>query len=244
MAASPPTRQESRAGADGSVRHAAEERPMSAWNVEHVLSVHHWTDTLFSFTLHPRPGFRFNSGQFTMIGLLVDGKPMLRAYSMVSAPLGRDPGVLQHQGAERPADLAAAAHAGRRHGADRPQAGRHAAAGQPAARAQPVHARHRHRPGAVHEPDPRSGHLRAVRAGRAGAWLPHVAELAYERADRRRRCRSTSCWASWCSEKLLYYPTVTREPSATPGRITDADRFRQAACRSGAAAGGSARRIA
>jgi ferredoxin/flavodoxin---NADP+ reductase len=58
---------------------------MSAWNVEQVMSVRHWTDTLFSFTLSRDPAFRFRSGQFTMIGLRVDGKPLLRAYSMVSA---------------------------------------------------------------------------------------------------------------------------------------------------------------
>jgi ferredoxin--NADP+ reductase len=58
---------------------------MSAWNVEQVLSVRHWTDRLFSFTLTRDPAFRFRSGQFTMIGLRVDGKPLLRAYSMVSA---------------------------------------------------------------------------------------------------------------------------------------------------------------
>ncbi len=49
-----------------------------------VLSVHHWTDRLFSFTVSRDPGFRYQSGQFTMIGLEVDGRPLLRAYSMVS----------------------------------------------------------------------------------------------------------------------------------------------------------------
>jgi ferredoxin--NADP+ reductase len=49
-----------------------------------VLSVHHWTDRLFSFTTTRDPGFRFQSGQFSMIGLMVDGRPLLRAYSMVS----------------------------------------------------------------------------------------------------------------------------------------------------------------
>lgn len=50
-----------------------------------VLKVHHWTDNLFSFTTTRDPGFRFASGQFTMVGLEVEGKPLLRAYSMVSA---------------------------------------------------------------------------------------------------------------------------------------------------------------
>ncbi len=49
-----------------------------------VLSVHHWTERLFSFTTTRDPSFRYQSGQFTMIGLNVDGRPLLRAYSMVS----------------------------------------------------------------------------------------------------------------------------------------------------------------
>ena len=52
---------------------------------ETVTEVHHWTDTLFSFKTTRDSGFRFRSGQFTMIGLPVDGKPLLRAYSVASA---------------------------------------------------------------------------------------------------------------------------------------------------------------
>ena len=58
---------------------------MSALNREQVLSVRHWTDTLFSFTTTRDPGFRFQSGQFAMMGLEVEGRPLLRAYSMASA---------------------------------------------------------------------------------------------------------------------------------------------------------------
>ena len=58
---------------------------MSSFHEEEVLSVHHWTDTLFSFTTTRDPSFRFLNGQFTMIGLQVDGRPLLRAYSMASA---------------------------------------------------------------------------------------------------------------------------------------------------------------
>ena len=50
-----------------------------------VQTVHHWTDRLFSFTLTRDPTFRFENGQFVMIGLMVDGKPLLRAYSVASA---------------------------------------------------------------------------------------------------------------------------------------------------------------
>jgi ferredoxin--NADP+ reductase len=58
---------------------------MSAFHREKVLSVRHWTDTLFSFTATRDSGFRFLNGQFAMIGLEVDGRPLLRAYSMASA---------------------------------------------------------------------------------------------------------------------------------------------------------------
>ena len=57
---------------------------MSAFNEERVLSVHHWTDGLFSFTTTRDTSLRFSNGHFTMIGLRVDGKPLLRAYSIVS----------------------------------------------------------------------------------------------------------------------------------------------------------------
>ena len=58
---------------------------MSNFNLESVLSVHHWTDTLFSFTTTRDSSFRFRNGEFTMIGLRVGEKPLLRAYSVASA---------------------------------------------------------------------------------------------------------------------------------------------------------------
>ena len=58
---------------------------MSNLTPETVMSVHHWTKDLFSFTTSRSPSFRFLNGQFTMIGLEVDGRPLLRAYSMASA---------------------------------------------------------------------------------------------------------------------------------------------------------------
>jgi ferredoxin/flavodoxin---NADP+ reductase len=54
-------------------------------NRERVTSVRHWTDSLFSFTATRDPSFRFRNGQFTMVGIEVDGRPLLRAYSMASA---------------------------------------------------------------------------------------------------------------------------------------------------------------
>jgi ferredoxin--NADP+ reductase len=58
---------------------------MSAFNEERVLTVHHWTDRLFTFTTTRDPSLRFSNGHFTMIGLRVNEKPLLRAYSIASA---------------------------------------------------------------------------------------------------------------------------------------------------------------
>jgi ferredoxin/flavodoxin---NADP+ reductase len=58
---------------------------MSAFNEEKVLDVHHWTDRLFTFKTTRDSSLRFSNGHFTMIGLKVNNKPLLRAYSIVSA---------------------------------------------------------------------------------------------------------------------------------------------------------------
>ena len=57
---------------------------MSKYLTEKILSVHHWNDTLFSFTTTRRQGLRFRNGHFLMIGLEVEGRPLVRAYSVVS----------------------------------------------------------------------------------------------------------------------------------------------------------------
>ncbi len=58
---------------------------MAAFNTERVLSVHHWNDTLFSFKTTRDPAFRFHNGHFVMLGLEVEGRPLMRAYSIASA---------------------------------------------------------------------------------------------------------------------------------------------------------------
>lgn len=58
---------------------------MSNIQVVKVLETRHWTDRLFSFKTTRDPSFRFESGQFVMLGLEVQDKPLLRAYSIASA---------------------------------------------------------------------------------------------------------------------------------------------------------------
>jgi ferredoxin/flavodoxin---NADP+ reductase len=58
---------------------------LAAIGRERVLSVRHWTDTQFSFTTTRDAGFRFENGQFVMVGLSLEQRPLLRAYSIASA---------------------------------------------------------------------------------------------------------------------------------------------------------------
>ena len=54
-------------------------------NTETVTWVHHWTDKTFSFKTTRNQTFRFKNGEFAMIGLMTDRRPLLRAYSIASA---------------------------------------------------------------------------------------------------------------------------------------------------------------
>lgn len=57
---------------------------MASLRTERVLSVNHWSDSLFSFKTTREPGFRFESGHFVMVGLELNGKPLMRAFSIAS----------------------------------------------------------------------------------------------------------------------------------------------------------------
>ena len=56
----------------------------AAYFAETIRAVHHWTDRLFSFRCTRDPAFRFRAGEFVMIGLLVEDRPLVRAYSVAS----------------------------------------------------------------------------------------------------------------------------------------------------------------
>ncbi|MEZ0232099.1 MAG: ferredoxin--NADP reductase [Methylophilaceae bacterium] len=58
---------------------------MASFYTEKVLSVKHWNDSLFTFSTTRDDALRFENGQFVMIGLDVNGKPLMRAYSIASA---------------------------------------------------------------------------------------------------------------------------------------------------------------
>jgi len=58
---------------------------MAAISKQSVTSVHHWNESLFSFTTTRDKGLRFDNGHFVMVGMEVEGRPLMRAYSIASA---------------------------------------------------------------------------------------------------------------------------------------------------------------
>lgn len=58
---------------------------MAKWVTGKVAKVRYWTDSLFSLIVHA-PVDPFTAGQFTRLGLEIDGERIQRAYSYVNAP--------------------------------------------------------------------------------------------------------------------------------------------------------------
>lgn len=58
---------------------------MAEAHKETVIDVHHWSDTLFTIKTTRDPSLRFRNGEFAMVGIEVEGKPLMRAYSMASS---------------------------------------------------------------------------------------------------------------------------------------------------------------
>lgn len=193
---------------------------MTAFATERVLDVRHWNDTLFSFKSTRDPGMRFRNGQFVMLGLEVEGKPLVRAYSIASANYEEN---LEFFSIKVP---------------DGPLTSRlqHLKTGDPIlVSRKPV--------GTLLIDDLLPGkHLYLLATGTGLApfmsiikdpetyerfekvVLVHgvrlVSELAYSDLIRR-ELPGNEYFGGLVSDKLIYYPTVTREPYQNRGRLTD-----------------------
>jgi ferredoxin/flavodoxin---NADP+ reductase len=170
---------------------------MSAFHREKVLAVRHWTDTLFSFTATRNSGFRFLNGQFAMIGLEVDGRPLLRAYSMASANHEESLEFFSIKVADGPLTT------------DNLIPGKRLLLLSTGTGLAPFAS-------LIKDPDVYDRYDTIV--------LVHgcrqVSELAYGE-ELVARLRDDEFLGPLLGEKLVYYPTVTREPFRNRGRITD-----------------------
>ncbi|MBX3685674.1 MAG: ferredoxin--NADP reductase [Rhodocyclaceae bacterium] len=193
---------------------------MSNLSTERVVEVHHWNDTLFSFKTTRNPGLRFENGQFVMIGLEVEGRPLTRAYSIAS------PNYEEHleffsikvQNGPLTSRL------------------QHLREGDPiVVSKKPT--------GTLVLHDLRPGkHLYLLSTGTGLAPFMSVIQdpEAYERFDKivlihgvrhvselaytgfiTEHLPKNEFFGSEVADKLIYYPTVTREPFRNRGRITD-----------------------
>ena len=192
---------------------------LAAIGSERVLSVQHWTDTQFTFTTTRDSGLRFENGQFVMVGLKVDSRPLLRAYSIASAnheehleflsikvPDGPLTSRLQHirEGDEI---LVSRKPTGTLVLHDL-KPGKRLYMLSTGTGAAPFM-------GLIKDPEvyerfEQVVFVHGVRWARETAVVKHRIE----------NLQTHELLGEWVREKLLYYPTVTREPHANRGRLT------------------------
>ncbi len=192
-----------------------------AYTTERVLQVHHWNEDLFTFSTTRNEGLRFDSGQFLMIGLEVDQKPLLRAYSVASAHYEEN---LEFFSIKV------------QHGALTSRL-QHLAPGDPV-----LVGRKAHGTLLLHDLTP-GRHLYLLGTGTGLApFLSLIKDpQTYERFEKvvlvhGVRMRSELAYSDMIQKelpsneffgedvraKLIYYPTVTREPFKNSGRLTEA----------------------
>jgi len=193
---------------------------MSNLNVERVTHVHHWNDTLFSFRTTRDPGFRFRNGHFTMIGLELEGRPLLRAYSIASANYEEEMEFFSIKVPDGPLTsrlqslrVGDSVLVGRKPTgtlvADNLLPGKRLwllSTGTGLAPFMSI----------VRDPDiyEQYDHIILTHGVR------HVSELAYQDVITQ-ELPENPYFGDQVKQKLLYYPTVTREPFRNQGRLTD-----------------------
>lgn len=63
---------------------------MASLSTQNVTEVHHWNDSMFSFKTTRDRSLRFENGHFLMLGMEVEGRPLMRAYSIASPNYGEE----------------------------------------------------------------------------------------------------------------------------------------------------------
>jgi ferredoxin/flavodoxin---NADP+ reductase len=192
---------------------------MSAIATERILEVHHWNETLFSFKATRDPSFRFENGHFVMLGLHVEGRPLLRAYSIASANYEehleflsikvQDGPLTSHLQHLKPGDeiLVSRKPTGTLVTADLKPGKNLYLVGTGTGLAPFL--------SIIKDPEIYENFEKIVLVH----GVRHVSELAYSDYIRN-ILPNNEFFGEEVSSKLLYYPTVTREPYVNRGRVT------------------------
>ncbi|CAM3912492.1 Ferredoxin--NADP reductase [Roseomonas mucosa] len=194
--------------------------PNAAFFHETVLSVHHWTDQLFSFRTTRDQGLRFQAGQFVMIGLMVEGRPLLRAYSIASAPWDEELDFLSIKVPDGPLT----SRLQHLQPGDKILVGRKPVGTLILSNLRPGKTLWLLSTGTglapflslIREPEAYDQYERVV----VVHGVRQVDELAH-RALIEEELKEHEFLGEVIGDKLLYYPTVTREPFRNQGRVTD-----------------------
>jgi ferredoxin--NADP+ reductase len=194
---------------------------LAAITTQRVTAVHHWNDTLFSFKTTRDAGLKFENGHFVMIGMQVDGKPLMRAYSIASPNYAEEleffsikvqdgPLTSRLQNIEIGDELLVSSKPTGTLVVDHLLPGRNLYLISTGTGLAPFMS-------IIQDPEVYERYDKVILTH----GVREVSELAYEDFITN-ELPNNEFFGEEVREKLIYYPTVTREDFRTQGRLTDA----------------------
>ena len=193
---------------------------MASISTQNVTEVRHWNDSLFSFKTTRDRSLRFENGHFVMLGMEVEGKPLMRAYSIASpnyddeleflsikVPDGRLTSRLQHIKVGDP--LLVSSKPTGTLVVDHLLEGRNLYLISTGTGLAPFIS-------IIQDPAVYERFDRVI----LSHGVRYASELAYQDMITR-ELPQNEFFGDEVSQQLIYYPTVTREPYRNQGRLTD-----------------------
>lgn len=193
---------------------------MPSLSTQQVTQVRHWNESLFSFRTTRDRGLRFENGHFVMVGLEVEGRPLLRAYSIASPNYEEEleffsikvpdgPLTSRLQNIREGDELLVSSKPTGTLVADHLLDGRNLYLISTGTGLAPFIS-------IVQDPTIYERFDKVILTH----GVRHVSELAYQDLITR-ELPDNEFFGEEIREKLVYYPTVTREPFRNQGRLTD-----------------------